>query len=61
MGGQFRFDGPGVQRRLDVLKALFFETLLFVIFARKSLHHSNGREHFLDDGEQLAFFLAHFA
>ena len=47
------------QAGLDVGQALGVESLLFVVFPREGLDHADGRQHFLHDGEQLAFLLAH--
>ena len=49
---------PGPQRDLDAFQALFLKTPLFVILARERLHHANGREHFLDHRNDLAFLLS---
>ena len=61
IGDSLAFRLARLQRDLDRFQALFLQAPLFVLFARESLHHADGREHFLDDGDDLAFFLAHLA
>ena len=54
-GRQLRLHAARLQRGVDVLPALPVETPLFVVFARERLDDLNGRQHFRDARQQLAF------
>ena len=49
----------GAQCDADAFHALHFVAPLFVVFAREGAHHAHRGEDLVDDGDHLAFLLAH--
>jgi hypothetical protein len=57
-GRQLSLDAAGLEGHFDAFQALFFQTALLEILAGEGFDHADGRKHFLDNGNHLAFFFA---